>query len=401
DDSLDASAYGDGLALTGTNNQVTAESGALTFDGIASAVASALTGTSGADSFTVDGDNEVTSYDIAFTGVSLVDAASGTDSVTAQSLVTLTGTDNQASTNLILFSNIDSVSGGSLEASSGNDSFEVTGANALTANEIAFSSISSVDALDGDDSVTGADGEDWSLTGNDYEATNNGITFSNVEILTTVNAGLTGTAGDDAFVLQSDADVAIYNMTISGMSSVEGNGGTDSLDASAYSDGLALTGADHQVTAESGSLIFTDIASAVTSVLTGTSSADSFTVNGDNEVTSYEIAFTGVSTVDAGSGGGSVVAQSVVALTGTDNEASTNLIDFSNIDSVTGGSLEGSDNADTFTVTSSTSVTANSISFSSFSGDIDAKSGADSVTGADGEDWTLTGNNYEATNNGI
>ncbi|WP_445360670.1 filamentous hemagglutinin N-terminal domain-containing protein [Microbulbifer sp. EKSA005] len=400
-DSLDASAYSDGLALTGTDNQVTAETGNLTFNDIASAVTSTLTGTSGADSFTVNGDNEVTSYDIAFTGVSTVDGGNGTDSVTALSVVTLTGVDNQASTNSILFSNIDSVSGGSLQASSGNDSFEVTGANALTANEIAFSSISSVDARGGDDSVTGADGEDWTLTGNNYEATNNGITFNNVEFLTAVNADLIGTTGADTFVLQSDAGVAIYNMTISGMSAVEGNGGTDKVDASAYSAGLALTGTDNQVTAESGNLTFNDITSAITSVLTGTSSADSFTVDGDNEVTSYEIAFTGVNTVDAGSGGGSVAAQSVVTLTGTDNEATTNSIAFSNIDSVTGGSLEGSDNTDTFVVTSSTSVTANSISFSGFSGDIDAKGGTDSVTGADGEDWTLTGTNYEATNNGI
>ncbi|WP_282073321.1 hypothetical protein, partial [Janibacter hoylei] len=84
------------------------------------------------------------------------------------------------------------MSGGSLEASSGNDSFEVTGLNALTANEIGFSSISSVDALGGDDSVTGADGEDWTLTGNDYEATNNGITFSSVENLIALNADLIG-----------------------------------------------------------------------------------------------------------------------------------------------------------------------------------------------------------------
>ncbi|BBM00984.1 filamentous hemagglutinin N-terminal domain-containing protein [Microbulbifer sp. GL-2] len=401
-DSLDASAYSDGLALTGTDNQVTAESGSLTFNAIASAVTATLTGTIGADSFAVDGDNAVTSYDIAFTGVSTVDAGNGVDSVTALSVVTLTGTDNQASTNSILFSKIDSVSEGSLQASSGNDSFEVTGANALTANEIAFSSISSVDALGGDDSVTGADGEDWTLTGNNYQATNNGITFSNVEFLTAVNADLIGTTGADAFVLQSDADVAIYNMTISGMSAVEGNGGTDSLDASAYSAGLALTGADNQVTAESGNLTFNAIASAVTAVLTGTSSADSFTVDGDNAVTSYDIAFTGVNTVDAGSGGGSVAAQSIVSLTGTDKEATTNLIAFSNIDSVSGGSLEGSDNADTFAVISGTAVTANGISFSSLSSTtIDTKDGEDTVTGADGEDWTLTGNNYQATNNGI
>ncbi|MCO1337080.1 hypothetical protein MO867_22410, partial [Microbulbifer sp. OS29] len=225
----------------------------------ASAVTSALTGTSGADSFTVNGDNAATSYDIAFTGLSIVDAADGNDSIAAMGVVTLTGTDNQVSTASILFSGIGSISGGSLEASSNNDTFEVTGQNALTANEIAFSSISSVDALDGTDSVIGADGVDWELTGSDYQATNNGITFSNVEILTAINADLIGTINTDAFALQAGGDVEAYAMLVSGMSSVEGNGGDDSLDASVYNDGLALTGTNNQVTAESGALTFDGI----------------------------------------------------------------------------------------------------------------------------------------------
>ncbi|WHI50965.1 filamentous hemagglutinin N-terminal domain-containing protein [Microbulbifer sp. MLAF003] len=401
DDSLNASAYSDGLALTGAVNQVTAESGTLTFDGIVSAVTATLTGSSGIDAFEITGNSALDVADISFSGLSTVNAGSGTDSVVALGVVTLTGVDNEASTSLIDFSGIDSISGGSLEGSGNSDTFVVTGLNALTANKIAFSSISSVDAKGGSDSVTGADGANWILTGTSKQASNSSITFSNVESLTAVNANLLGTSGTDAFVLQSGGDVAVYDLTVSGMSAVDGNGGDDSLNASAYSDGLALTGAVNQVTAESGTLTFDGIASAVTATLTGSSGVDAFEITGNNALDVADISFSGLSTVNAGSGTDSVVALGVVTLTGVDNEASTSLIDFSGIDSVTGGSLEGSANADTFVVVSNTNVTANSISFTGFSGDIDAKDGADSVTGADGANWILTGTSKQASNSNI
>ncbi|WP_444940193.1 filamentous hemagglutinin N-terminal domain-containing protein [Microbulbifer sp. ZKSA004] len=404
-DTLDASGYSAGLALTGSNNQVTAESGALTFNGITSAITAALTGTSGADSFTVDGDNAVTSYNIGFTGLSTVDAADGSDSITALGVVTLTGTDNQVSTASILFSGIDSVSGGSLEASTDNDSFEVTGWEALTANKIAFSSISSVDAADGTDSAIGADGVDWELTGTAYEATNNGITFSNIETLTASNANLTGTDSADAFVLLSSGNVEAYSMTVSGMTAVNGGDGNDTLDASSYSDGLVLTGANHEVTAQSGALTFTGIVSAVTSALEGTSDADSFIVDGTNAATSYNIAFTGLSTIDALGGEDSVTGADGAdwTLTGANYKAESSGITFSTIENIiaVNAGLIGSADPDTFVVASDGTITANAIDVSGFSGNIDAKGGADSVTGADGFNWELTGTDYEATNNSI
>ncbi|WP_444920791.1 filamentous hemagglutinin N-terminal domain-containing protein [Microbulbifer sp. CnH-101-G] len=397
DDNLDASAYSDGLALTGTNNQVSA--GSLTFDGIVSAITAALTGTSGDDAFVITGNNALDVADISFSGLSSVDAGTGTDSVAALGVVTLTGNSQEATTSLIAFSGIEAVSGGSLEASDADDTFEITGLNALTANDIAFSSISSVDAKGGSDSVIGADGADWTLTGTSKQASNSGITFSEVESLTAVNANLLGTSGTDAFVLQSDGDVEAYDLSVSGMSAVDGNGGDDSLDASAYSDGLALTGTNNQVSA--GSLTFDGIVSAITAALTGTSGDDAFVITGNNALDVADISFSGLSSVDAGTGTDSVAALGVVTLTGVDNEASTSLIDFSGIDSVSGGSLEGSANADTFVVISNSNVTANNISFTGFGNTIDAKGGSDSVTGADGADWALTGNSNEASNSGI
>ncbi|WP_353377298.1 hypothetical protein, partial [Microbulbifer sp. NBRC 101763] len=323
DDSLNASAYSDGLTLTGTNNQVAA--GSLTFDGIVSAVTAALTGTDNADSFVVDGSNAASSYGIAFSGLSTINALDGSDSVIGADGANwiLTGTSKQASNSSITFSNVESLTavnanllgtasvdaftlqsngdvavydltvsgmsavdgnGGddSLNASAYSDgltltgtnnqvaagsltfdgivsavtaaltgtdnadSFVVDGSNAASSYGIAFSGLSTINALDGSDSVTGADGANWILTGTSKQASNSSITFSNVESLTAVNANLLGTSGTDAFVLQSGGDVAVYDLTVSGMSAVDGNGGDDSLNASAYSDGLTLTGTNNQ-----------------------------------------------------------------------------------------------------------------------------------------------------------
>ncbi|WP_444959798.1 filamentous hemagglutinin N-terminal domain-containing protein [Microbulbifer sp. VVAC002] len=404
DDSLDATDFSNGLTLTDTDNKVTADT--LAFYNITDAATSALTGTSDADSFTITGDKALDAAGISFTEVDMVDAGdegTGSDSVTAISTVALTDTDYEAISNLITFSDIESVSGGNLVASSGDDTFEVTGFEALKANQIAFSDIDSVDAMGGTDDVTGASGEDWLLGSSAKEATNNGITFTGVEILVASNANLQGTAGVEDFVLTSTGDVEVNGMTVSGMSEVYGNDGDDSLDATDFVNGLTLTDTDNKVTADT--LAFYNITDAVTSALTGTSDADSFTITGDKALDTAGISFTEVDTVDAGgagTGSDSVTAISTVTLTDSDYEATSSSITFSDIESVTAaGSLVGSVNDDTFVVVSDTEVTANGISVTGFGTSIDAGSGDDSVTGASGEDWTLTSNDEEAKNSDI
>ncbi|MBB3060935.1 filamentous hemagglutinin N-terminal domain-containing protein [Microbulbifer rhizosphaerae] len=394
--SLDASAYTAGVALTGADNQLSADS--LTFSNIQSAVASVLAGSSGADLFTITAADSLDAAEISFSGLGSVNAGTGSDTVTALNVVTLTGSNGEAGTSGIDFTGIEAVTGGSLEASDNADTFVVAGANAVIANEIAFSDISSVDAKLGADSVTGADGVDWTLTGVDYEAVNNGITFSNVETLAAVNGGLIGTASDDSFVLQASGDVGIYGMAFSGLGTVNGLAGSNSLDASAYAAGVALTGADDQLSA--GSLTFSNIQSAVASALAGSSGADLFTITAANSLDAAGISFSGLGSVNAGTGSDTIAALNVVTLTGSNGEAGTSGIDFAGIEAVTGGSLEASDNADTFVVTGANAVTANEIAFSNISS-VNAKEGIDSVTGTDGADWTLTGTNNEAVNNGI
>ncbi|WP_299948914.1 hypothetical protein, partial [uncultured Microbulbifer sp.] len=123
---------------------------------------------------------------------------------------------NTLNTANINFSEVDTVNAGSgsnrLAGSDGEDRFEITGLNALMANDIAFNGISSVDALDGIDTVNGAEGAEWLLTGNNWEASNNGIAFFNVETLTATNATLLGTADSDTFTLGAGGEVETYEM---------------------------------------------------------------------------------------------------------------------------------------------------------------------------------------------
>ncbi|WP_226649689.1 hypothetical protein, partial [Microbulbifer variabilis] len=277
--------------LTGTNNQ--AINSGITFSEVESltAVNANLLGTSGTDAFVLQSDGEVEAYNLSVSGMSAVDGNGGDDSLNASAYsdgLTLTGTNNQVTAGSLTFDGIVSAVTAALTGTSNGDSFTVDGSNAASSYGIAFTGVSSIHARGGSDSVIGADGADWTLTGTSKEATNSGITFSKVEFLTAVNANLLGTSGTDAFVLQSGGDVKAYNLSVSGMSAVDGNGGDDSLDASAYSDGLALTGSNNQVTA--GSLTFDGIVSAVTAALTGTNNADSFTVDGSNAASSYGIA---------------------------------------------------------------------------------------------------------------
>ncbi|WP_299948902.1 hypothetical protein, partial [uncultured Microbulbifer sp.] len=143
------------LTLTGSDNQLSA--GTLTFEGIFSATTALLTGSSGDDQFTITGTNTLNTANISFSEVDTVNAGLGSDS---------------------------------LKGSDGEDRFEITDLNALMANNIAFSGISSVDALGGIDTVNGAEDAEWLLTGNNKEARNSGILFSEVETLTATNATL-------------------------------------------------------------------------------------------------------------------------------------------------------------------------------------------------------------------
>ncbi|SFC36185.1 filamentous hemagglutinin family N-terminal domain-containing protein [Microbulbifer thermotolerans] len=387
--------------LTGTDNK--AESSGITFSNIesVSAVNAELTGTIENETFVLNADSSIDIYGMIFSGLTAVNGAGGSNVLDASVIAAggeLTGTDNQLIAAGITFSNIHSAEITALTGSSGSDHFEVTGVNALKANGIAVNGISTLDAMGGTDSVIGADGIDWLLTGINNRAENSGITFSNVESITALNAGLTGTTADETFTLNSDGTVDSYGMTFTGLTAVDGVGGSDTLDASAYEDGVALTGEKKELVANGTT--FSNIHSAVTAALGGSSGDDFFDITGDNSLEAAEISFSGVTKVAAGEGNDSLKAIETVTLTGAQNTATTSGITFTELDAASGGSLEASNQDDTFIVTGVEALTANGIAFSGISS-LDAMGGTDSVIGADGIDWLLTGINKQAENSGI
>ncbi|WP_299948954.1 hypothetical protein, partial [uncultured Microbulbifer sp.] len=76
------------------------------------------------------------------------------------------------------------------------------------------------DALGGIDTVNGAEDAEWLLTGNNKEARNSDILFSDVETLTATNATLLGTADSESFTLGTDGAVEVYGMSFSSLSVV-------------------------------------------------------------------------------------------------------------------------------------------------------------------------------------
>ncbi|WP_158078518.1 hypothetical protein, partial [Microbulbifer mangrovi] len=214
----------------------------------------------GGQDFTLNADKSVDHDGILFSeveGFSAPDDASLDASAFVAGLV-LTGNTREVTADDITFSGLTSADTTSLTGSTGDDVFALANSN-ITARLIQFTGVTSVTAGGSGNSVESASGIDWSLLAADSAQSSNGVTFDGFSSIDTDAATLTGTAGDDAFTLTgSEADgatVAYGDMAFTGLSGVLGNGSTydaitnpnvagDQLDASGYSDALALTGTD-------------------------------------------------------------------------------------------------------------------------------------------------------------
>ncbi|MCO1336581.1 hypothetical protein MO867_19815, partial [Microbulbifer sp. OS29] len=322
------------------------------------AVNADLLGSSSDDAFILQANGDIEAYGMTVSGMSAVDGQAGSNSLDASAYsdgLALTGSDNQVTAGALTFGDITSAITSTLTGSSGADSFTVDGDNAVTSSDIAFTGLTTIDAQGGNDAVTGADGADWTLTGTDNEAVNSSITFNSIENLVAVNADLVATTSNDAFVLQSDADVEVYDMTVSGMSAVDGNGGDDSLDASAYSDGLSLTGTDNQLAA--GSLSFYSISSATTSVLTNTHDSAEFELQGEQTLETAGISFSGIEEVNTSGSNDTLVAtdsdDNFILKSGGDIRVAG--IDFTGLEIVDGAGGSDTVDADGATWTSTSS----------------------------------------------
>ena len=201
----------------GTND----ESVQYTFTNINTATAAdnTLTGSTGSDTFNVSETAGVVTIEgngVDFTDVASVDgdAAIGDNSSAIDQVNTdaasLTDTDKQLSTHEILFSNIEQadLNSGSLQATASTTSFNLTGdARGLFVREMTVNNVASVEGASSGATVTGSSGDDTFVVGSD-----GGLTANDIRIdgpVTIDGAGNTDT-------LISELADAVWDITAEG-----------------------------------------------------------------------------------------------------------------------------------------------------------------------------------------
>jgi hypothetical protein len=252
----------------------------------------ALSLTSGDDTFAVSGDGSGSAGGLAFTNVATVDALGGTDTVE------LTGADETAT---------------------------LTSANSATdsTSSIAYSNIETIDGGAGADILQNQAGGTYALEGNATA----GVSQSNFETVDT--AALSLTSGDDTFAYSGNGAGSVDGVTFTGLASVDALAGTDAF----------LNSSSDTFNAGDGSLngLQTSAFEAVqTSQLNLTDGNDTFTVTGTSAGTSNNVAYSGLSTVDALGGIDAVLLSTgydAFEITGV-NMGSGSAIAFSGIESV-------------------------------------------------------------------
>ncbi|WP_404932007.1 filamentous hemagglutinin N-terminal domain-containing protein [Microbulbifer hainanensis] len=379
-DDLNAVNYDGTLALNGSNEALDADG--LLFLGLDTVSAGALLGSVGDDEFAVAADGKVTVADMVFSGLASVDASDGNDEVQADGAIKIAGNSGKATIFDIAFDNIESATGTAIDviATDGDDEFEVLSDGRIFTNGITIAGVTSIDALGGEDLVTGASGFDWMLQGS-KQARNNGVSFSNVEQIIAVNAALLGTSGDDSFALLANGDIDVWDMVVSGMQSVDGGTGVDSVNALAYSNGLVLNGTN-QLKADG--LLFSGIDSAETSSLTGTSVAESFAISDSGQLSVSGIDFSSVVSLDGGGGSDEVTSAvdddwALIAGNGQVDHAD---ILFAGISTFTGGNgtLRGNDGGADFSIVGAGSVSVDGTLRFDGVDTVAAGAGADALT---------------------
>ncbi|WP_300432089.1 filamentous hemagglutinin N-terminal domain-containing protein [uncultured Thalassolituus sp.] len=404
DDTL--SVDGGNATLTGTSQQIIA--GGKTFGSVASASLNSniLSGSSAADNFDLTG-TTLTANDIEISGAdSSIDMGDGQDTLTTDvANVDLTGADKELSAGGYIFESIEAaeLASANITANDSDDTFDVTGANSLSTAGMNFSGVATVAAGSGSevngDTVETTDGV--SLIDSLANALSTfGITFSGIENADLNGNALSGSTGADSFTL-TGAALSANGISISDAAlTIDASGGQDILTTDSSS--VSLTGTDGELAA--GTYTFADIESAGLSsaAVNGSAADDTFTVTGTNTMTASGIDFTGVASVDAGSGGeisgDTVVTSSDVSLVDSVmNALATFGISFTGIENadLNGSSLSGSAGVDVFTLNGS-ALTANQIAISDAASGINASGGDDSLS-SDVANVSLTGTDESVT----
>jgi len=241
---------------------------------------------------------------ILFNQITSVIASDGIDKVLGleNQQWLLSDTNKDVTTAGIFFTNIDNAENGHVVGTSGRDEFTIIGTQSVTTNGIAFAGISSIDAGDQIDMVSGANA--WAISAAGVEAS--GIDIFAAEIMNSLEQGsLLGTSEDDFFVIEDTKSVTVKGMTFNNIAFVDAGDGSDDIQ---YDSGtwnvqsenrMVLRGIDFS-SIESINVNNSDGVTERT--LTGTEADDVFKLVAENAVSSNGITFYGIGSVDARGG---------------------------------------------------------------------------------------------------
>ncbi|WP_226665376.1 filamentous hemagglutinin N-terminal domain-containing protein [Microbulbifer aggregans] len=377
-DKLSALGFGD-IALTGSDNELQAAS--LLIRDIESADIENLVGSSGSDAFTVIDENLISVAGMEIGSLLSVNGGDGEDAIFASGFTASDLNGGNAEVAGIRFSGIDRFSGGMVSGrDKDNDIVVVNDDGTLTYGSTTLVDILGFDGKSGDDTVVGADGQSWTII-DGLTATSSGLTFLNFEYILVSNAGVYGTASADNFVLGADSSVKLGDMSFSGMSFVDGLEGENTLDASAFSGGLALSDISGELFA--GDLKILGIKRAIAGLVIGTANDDEFNLSENRVLSVGDFDFSGVNEVQGGGGSDRLVSQfdDSWTLSGSSGDFEHADVDFSEIATVSGenGQIIGDTSGHQFSVAGDNSVRVGTTLFSGITA-VDANGQDDGVT---------------------
>ncbi|WP_439135414.1 hypothetical protein, partial [Pseudomaricurvus sp.] len=274
----------------------------------------------------------------------------------------LTGESKELQAAGITFSDIETaqvtaaVAGASkIIGSSLGDLFDASGTQnqAVIANGINFSQISSVEAGSGSDAIVSSTSENWTLTGASKGVSVNGIQFSDIETAgakagTSHSSQLTGSGSDETYTLNADGTTTVAGITFDHVGSFDAGGGTDTVDSGTVNSWQAVeqggSFVDNSIQAEINSVwvLFANVEEVLnTGTYTGPSMGVDYTLTDANALSLGGINLKGVSTIHAGAGVDTLHGLNLdTNWTLNGQSGSTQRISFTGIDSIKAGSAK-------------------------------------------------------------
>ncbi|MET4696848.1 filamentous hemagglutinin N-terminal domain-containing protein [Endozoicomonas lisbonensis] len=248
--------------ITGVNDAVTGntDDSDLIFTGISAVETGAnVTGRSADSEWRIAGNQSAASDDITFTftdtDTTLTHAGSVSNGSGSNLTWNLLSADQQVSAADMKFQGVSTITGyddgqgngDTINATTDDDVFEVTGDGSLTTKGIAFNSIRMILAGDGKDTVVSNVASEWQLGGELNRLLVEGMTFADVETAQdqSGNGSLRGSQSDDTINWLGNGLMDAAGMSFSGLTAIDGGDGNDLVSIQGEVDSLtSLTGGD-------------------------------------------------------------------------------------------------------------------------------------------------------------